>query len=468
MRSITLTLVLFIITMLAYSQNEIVISKIIITGNNITRQDIILRELAFNENNSFSIHELKEKIKQSKQNLVNLQLFNFIEINYSLEEGKVNLTIDVIERWYFWPYPIVEISERNFNSWWDSFSSSNYSDFSRLNYGLFLNWENFRGRNELVQFKIRKGFKEHYLFSYQIPYFNKKRTIGINTNLQLFKRKKSFYKTENDMLLYYTNSKFTTEDYEFNTEILYRKEVYKTHNLRFHYFLSDVDSAIINKNQNYLRSSSNSCGSYAKLTYQFVTEKRDYITYPLHGYFLHFEGSKYFKGLSPVSHFEIIGIVEKHIELKDRLFVGSSFKLKYSTYGYQPYFAQRGFGFDDYVRGYEYYVVDGQDFWLSKTALKYALIEKTNFEIPYVRMRQFKKAHYSLYLGIFSDMGYVIDKQTDQDNYLSNLLLIGNGVSLDYVTYYDKLLRSEFSVNHLGEKGVFLHFSSPFGSKNKL
>jgi outer membrane protein assembly factor BamA len=216
--------------MLVYSQNEITISKIIITGNKITQEDIIIRELAFNENNSFSVDELKEKIKESKQNLVNLQLFNFVEINYSLEGDKVNITIDVTERWYFWPYPIFEISERNFNSWWDSFRASNYSDFSRLNYGVFLNWENFRGRNELIQFKIRKGFKEHYLLSYQIPYFNKKRTIGVNTNFQLFRRRKSFYKTENDMLLYYTNSKFTTKDYEFNTELLYRKGVYKTHN----------------------------------------------------------------------------------------------------------------------------------------------------------------------------------------------------------------------------------------------
>ena len=31
-----------------------------------------------------------------------------------------------------------------------------------------------------------------------------------------------------------------------------------------------------------------------------------------------------------------------------------------------------------------------------------------------------------------------------------------------------KLLRIEFSINHLGEKGVFLHFSNPFGDKNKL
>ena len=42
------------------------------------------------------------------------------------------------------------------------------------------------------------------------------------------------------------------------------------------------------------------------------------------------------------------------------------------------------------------------------------------------------------------------------------MLLWGNGISIDYVTYYDKLLRIEFSANHLGEKGVFLHFSNPF------
>ena len=156
------------------------------------------------------------------------------------------------------------------------------------------------------------------------------------------------------------------------------------------------------------------------------------------------------------------------MELKNQVFIGSSFKSKWSSGGYQPYFAQKGFGFDDYVRGYEYYVVDGQDFWLSKTILKYALIQKTKFDIPYLKMKQFSRAHYSLYLGIFSDMGYVIDNQTNQENTLSNSLLWGNGISLDYVTYYDKLLRIEFSANHLGEKGVFLHFSNPFGSKNKL
>jgi hypothetical protein len=40
--------------------------------------------------------------------------------------------------------------------------------------------------------------------------------------------------------------------------------------------------------------------------------------------------------------------------------------------------------------------------------------------------------------------------------------LWGKGVALDYVTYYDKLLRIEYAINQLGEKAVFLHFSSPF------
>ena len=56
---------------------------------------------------------------------------------------------------------------------------------------------------------------------------------------------------------------------------------------------------------------------------------------------------------------------------------------------------------------------------LLQICLIIALIEKTNFDIPYVKMKQFNKAHYSLYLGVFSDLGYVIDRQTNQDNTLS-------------------------------------------------
>jgi len=450
------------------AQEDIFISEIIINGNKITKNDIITRELTFKKDSTYKLKNLEKHILKSKENLTNLLLFNFIEIEKNINKNNAEIIVNLTERWYIKPFPILELSERNFNSWWEEFKRSNYSDFSRVNYGLFLVWDNFRGKNDRFKFKLRRGFKEHYVLSYEIPFLNKNKTIGMNNSIQLFRRKKSFYQTINDTLMYYTNKDiYTTKDYQTFSELIYRGGINNTHKIRFQYFRSYLADEIRVLNPDYIRTNLD-YGSYKKLTYQFSKEHRDHIEYPLNGYFIHIEGSKYFEGTSPVKNFELIGKAEKHTPIYNSLFIGSSIKFKISSEEYQPYFAQKALGFDDYVRGYEYYVIDGQNFWLSKTAIKYAIVEKTSFEIPYIKMNQFRKSHYSLYLGLFSDLSYVSDNQNYEENTLSNQLLFGNGICIDYVTYYDKLIRIEFSINHLGEKGVFLHFSNPFGSKKEL
>ena len=454
-------------SIIVYSQEKIEITNIIITGNKITKDDVLLRELTFKKGDVLSQASLEGKIKESKENLTNLMLFNFNHITFENNTEKTDVYIEVVERWYIWPYPILEISERNFNVWWDEFKESSYSDFSRINYGIFLVWENFRGKNEVLKIKYRKGFKEHYLFTYDIPYFNKEKTIGATLFAQQFRRKKSFYNTLNNQLLYYENAnQYTTKDYELELDILYRKGTRQKHKLKLHYLLSNIVDSIGLLNPYYFNNGKNK-GSYYKATYQYINEQRDYITYPLKGNYLELKFTKNFSGSSPVNHFEFVAKAEKHIEIQNRLFIGSSFLTKVSSDNHQPYFSQKGLGFEDYARTYEYYVIDGQSFWLSKTAVKYELIGKRNFNLPYIRMPQFKKSHYSLYLSVFTDLAYVIDNQNSQNNDLSNSLLFGRGCSLDYVTYYDKLLRIEFGINRLGEKGIFLHFSSPFGDNKK-
>ena len=443
------------------------IKSININGNTKTKTDIIIREISFKKNKSYSKGDLDNLIKESIDNLVNLKIFNFVEIKKNDINNYLEINIDVVEKWYIWPYPTLEISERNFNSWWQAFKESDYSDFSRLNYGGFLKWENFRGRNELLKLKIAKGFKENYKLTYNVPYFNSRKTLGFNLNLEFHRKKKTFYKSENNKLIYYENEdEYTSKDFIFDLELLYRKGIRREHKLKFGHYNSTISDSIKFLNNNYLQNNKKS-GSYVKLTYGFSDENRDYIVYPLNGHLLSLGVSKYFASSSPVSHLEFTARVEKHIEPKNRLFLGSSFSAKFSSEDNIAYFAQKkqGFGFKHYVRGYEYYVVDGQDFWLSRTALKYAIIEKTEFEMPYIKMTQFKKAHHSIYFGVFSDMGYICDLQNTNTNPLQKKLLWGKGISLDYVTYYDRIIRIEYSINHLGEKGVFLHFSNPFGSK---
>ena len=462
MKNLFVCFICFFLSITGIAQEKVEIANITIKGNKITKEGIILRELTFKKGDFLNPTILDYKIEQSKENLTNLMLFNFNNISAENHNGKTDIIIEVVERWYIWPYPILEISERNFNVWWDEFKESNYSDFSRMNYGAFLVWENFRGKNELLKIKYRKGFKEHYLFRYEIPYFNKEKTIGFTAFAQQFRRKKSFYNTFDNQLLYYENDKqYTTKDFELEMDVLYRNDTRHKHKLKLHYLFSNIADSIALLNPNYLNNGQNN-GSYYKITYQYANEQRDYITYPLKGHYLHFELTKNFPGTSSVNHFEVMAKAEKHIEIQNRLFLGSSFKAKVSSDNYQPYFAQKGLGFEDYVRTYEYYVIDGQSYWLSKTAIKYELISKTNFELPYLKISQFKKSHYSLYFSVFTDIGYVIDNQNTRGNDLTNSLLFGRGCSLDYVTYYDKLLRIEFGINRLGEKGIFLHFTNPF------
>ena len=468
MNKIILVLFVCLLSHTSYAQNKFIVSKINIIGNNITKESVILRELEFNVGDTVSSDEIEKKINNSLHNLYNIELFNFIDIDKILFNKNIEINILVTEQWYIWPYPILEISERNFNTWWKDFSSSNYSDFSRLNYGIHLTWRNFRGKNEQLEFKYRIGFKEQYLIFYNNPFINKKKTIGFQAYVQAFRRKKTFYKTTNNLLDYYTSeNNFSSIDFEINSEIILRKNINTKHSINASYFESKIDSNIANLNSNYLNNNLTT-GSYYKLSYEIEHEKRDYIVYPLSGHYLNFELGKQFPVKAPVSNFEITLHIEKHIKLKPRTFFGSSLKTKWTSSNYQPYFSQVGLGFEDYIRSYEYYVIDGQKFFVSKNVLKYAVINKTKFDIPYLKSKQFNKSHYSIYLGLFSDLGYVVDKQTANSNHLSNSFLWGNGISVDYITYYDKLLRIEFSINHLGEKGVFLHFSNPFGDKNKL
>ena len=244
-------------------QAQITVSTIILSGNAKTQDDIIIRELSFEKNMSYATGDLDKRIEESKKNLANLKLFNFVTINKTEDKDSSEITIDVIEKWYIWPYPVFEISERNFNTWWEEFADNNYCDFSRLNYGLEFNWQNFRGRNELLKLKIRKGFKEHYLLGYEVPYFNKNKTIGLNTNLQFFRRKKTHFSTEENKLNYFESDTFNSIDYDLNTEITYRKNLHQKHKLKFTYLQSTITDSIAILNPNYLGNSLSNTSIYS-------------------------------------------------------------------------------------------------------------------------------------------------------------------------------------------------------------
>jgi len=440
------------------SAQEVEIRNIHIEGLKKTKESVVLRELSFKVGKKVTLDEVPLILAESKQNLQNQWLFNFIEFTPTLEDQQLDIKLKVIERWYVWPYPIFEISERNFNVFWDSLYNSQFTDFSNLNYGVFLNWYNFRGRNELLKIKYRIGFKEHYQLEYEVPFLNRAKTWGASLNLELFQMKKFQYKTDRHELVYTKLGENQMKDQKFSLSIQYKPKLHNTHKFSVEKTqmstLQPIDNPLFFLNQD-------KHFNYLKLDYYFTREKRDYIIYPLEGNMSEV-WIEYYNGLK--NDYENISLTTKleyHYNIYPRWFIGSSLKTKKYWKNNLPYILNQSFGYDDYLRGYEYYVIDGSAFALSKTALKWTLLPKTDFQLPFIPMESISKTHFSIYLSIFADVGYVRNFD-ETNNPLNNRLLMSQGFSMDVVSYYDKLIRLECSRNHMGETGFYLHFSNPF------
>ena len=100
-----------------YAQ-ELKIQNIQIEGLKTTKEATVLRELSFSIGDQVTIQELHSLLEENKSNLINQWLFNFVDFTPIIKGNEADILIKVTERWYVWPYPIFEISERNFNIFW--------------------------------------------------------------------------------------------------------------------------------------------------------------------------------------------------------------------------------------------------------------------------------------------------------------------------------------------------------------
>jgi hypothetical protein len=127
----------------------------------------------------------------------------------------------------------------------------------------------------------------------------------------------------------------------------------------------------------------------------------------------------------------------------------------------QAYINQQALGYgNNYIRGMEYKTIDGVAFAVTKFNLKRELF---NFSVNTIfkRSKTFNKIPFHIYAKTFADMGYCYNTE-DFVSRLNNTFLGSTGLGVDIVTIYDIQFRIEYSVNQLGQKGLFLHNEKGF------
>ena len=112
------------------------------------------------------------------------------------------------------------------------------------------------------------------------------------------------------------------------------------------------------------------------------------------------------------------------------------------------------------MRGYELYVIDGLDYGILKTSVHFGLYNGTIKLGKLMPLKGFKNIPTKVFLGANNDFGYANDPHYGVSNPLSNSLLHGYGLGLDFVFLYTSVIQLEYSWNKIGDSGVYLHFRS--------
>lgn len=436
---------------------RVIVRQITVIGNQKTREYIILRELTFTVGDTLPTDRLTAIFTRNEDNLFNTHLFNSTEIR-SLRDGQeIRVFIMLKERWYIFPIPIVEVAERNFNTWWQT------KDFSRLIYGMAIDWRNVTGRNDVFTSTIRLGYVQRLSFNYSRPYIDKARKIGLTVgSYYLRNREIQIMTRDNQPVFFSDNELYNRKEYGGTLGFSYRPELYQTHSLEGYYRHAATTDTAIKLNPDFF-SPGDSTERFFSLRYLYKSNHLDISVYPLKGYYWDAEVNKNgFRLLGDDIHIlSLTARARKFWALAPRWFAAASFTGKVSDKSFQPYFNTRALGYGrDIIRGYEYYVLDGQHFGLFKTGLRFAILPQKEVHAGFVPSSKFNTIPFSLYAGIYFDAGYVYDHQFEKYNPLVNQWQFGYGAGLDLFTYYDVVLRLEYSFNRMGESGLFLHFTS--------
>ncbi|MBL0741331.1 hypothetical protein JI741_08870 [Chryseolinea sp. Jin1] len=442
------------------SRHILHVNRIFIVGNRITRDRIVLRELSLKPGDTVSTAMLPLVIERDKRKLINTRLFNTVEIKpLEYESDHIDLLIDINERWYTFPSPIFELSDRNFNEWWQNYNH----DFNRVNYGLRLYQYNMRGRNETLRLTAQFGYQRKFDITYRFPYIDRRQRQGLIINADFNETKNLAYKTADHKLVFAEADQILKTTSGGGITYTYRGSFYDTHAIRVEYRSSTIADTIQYLTPNYFTNELKK-QRFAILGYQFTSDHRDYIGYPLRGY--HFTAGLVKVGFSKhddVKKFELNASYSHFIEFKRNYFLSNNSLVFWSTPQNLAYANYSALGYGrQYVRGYELYIIEGPWHLVNKTTFKKRIFSKV-YNLNAMPIRQFRYLPLSIYIKTYADLGYVKNYPNYTNSMrLTDKVISGAGAGLDIVASYDSVFRLEYTFNGEGDHGFFFNFRREF------
>lgn len=458
-----LVIIFILLVFKGFSQPSFTPIKVKYNGIKRTKTSIVSRELAFKSGTEILPEDTGLIFRKSANNIFNTKLFNYCtysvdSIKYdSLNHSSGIVNFNMHERWYTFPIPIFELADRNFNEWW----YDRGADLRRVNFGLRFLQKNVRGRNEDLTIAIQGGFTRRLDLSYLIPYLDRKQTWGLKLFASFANNKDVAIRSVNNRLVYKRDEEsFGRERFYTGLQLTKRRSIYTYHFIDLIFNYNRISGFIFGLNPAYFLGSR--FQRNVEVKYTFIQDKRNLRNFPTKGYLITGTASRI--GVLNSDNFRLWAArasVSKYWTISKRLFFSSKVDGELSSAAVQPYYGTRVLGFENrFARGYERYVIEGQYNFHTRNTFRIKAFSK-NFNMNWVPLKQFQFMPLDIYFTAFGDGGYVRNSKVFPENErLANKFLLGYGLGINIVTFYDVVFRTEYSLTRQGDTGIYFSFLS--------
>lgn len=430
------------------------IKAIVVSGNKITKDEIILREMIMQQGEIFTV----QAMQQSILNIYNLRLFYKVDIiPIPVSKKEIVLNVDVKERWYIFPLPQAGLEN---------------GEWKRLWIGLNLIWNNVRGRNETLFFQFRALYNPSVRGFYTVPWIGENLHMSVTAGAGYEKiRNQSLVavniRNGSNTLLYNDSGNF--DNIKFNTNFILAK-----HFGRSVSFFTDFSYNYVRVTQYGVGRTLSPTGKdrYLGIDLGFMFDSRNLFEYTTKGYFLKTDYIRYGYIDNSINYgkFDIEARSFIPINISKTFFITIASRLftSLSIGTIIPYYnhAYLGYG-DDYVRGWARNGFEGNDKLTLYNEIRIPILTPRYINasklpilksVPYLNKMDLK---HGLYFTIIYDLGNV----WYNDEKIRNVkFMSGAGIGLNAVFPFGYVGRLEwvFPIAHHPQGQVVLTLNSKF------
>jgi outer membrane protein assembly factor BamA len=403
------------------SDSLLTVSTVVVQGNETTKEYVILREMRLKPGTVLT----PEAVLEDQNRIYNLQLFNKVDVDYSVEGRTASVYVTVVERWYIFPFPVFGFR---------------YRDPEKIYYGAGLAHQNFGGRNEKLYLSFALGYDRWLSLVYQNP--------KLTDSGDVFFRFQAVTQLLHNLSVSSTEYEQTVNSFGLSLGTRFGMYEHLVGSLGYQIWrMSDPQAG--------RTVSSSGRDAFFQAGLQYWYDDRDNLEYTTEGTYLSAFGTKSGLGESDVNLLAYGFDARQFMHVVDDVSFGARSFGTFQSGGFVPQYQHVFFGYNERIRGYFYDVEEGESLFGLTVEVRIPIFKARYLRTSLVSIPQFQTLRYGLSFNAFADGGKIWYRT---DDFSAVPWKFGYGAGLQFLLPYGMNVETDIALNDFGRTQFVLDF----------